>query len=147
MRSSRQVDYDHLASTYDRRFAEGGVRATALALLALAHDLKARRVLEVGCGTAHWLAELRTETDRLYGLDLSAGMLSRARDRDVGLRLVRGRAGRLATCLPAKSPSVATRQPAIASRSGCSERGDTEGSRVAPLPRLHLRPSRCRSAS
>ena len=44
MRSGRQVDYDQLAHTYDRRFAEGGVRATSVVLSTLARDLKARRV-------------------------------------------------------------------------------------------------------
>ncbi len=95
MRSGRQVDYDQLARTYDRRFAEGGVRATASALLTLAHDLKAKRILEVGCGTGRWLADLRPESDHLYGLDLSSGMLSKAKERDAGLRPIRGRAGRL----------------------------------------------------
>lgn len=95
MRSGRRVNYDQIASTYDRRFEVGGMRATAAALLALADDLRARRILEVGCGTGRWLADLRPATDQLYGLDLSTGMLSRARERDEQLRLVRGRAGQL----------------------------------------------------
>jgi ubiquinone/menaquinone biosynthesis C-methylase UbiE len=91
----KQVDYDRIAASYDRRFATGDTRGVADALLALAHGLAPARILEAGCGTGRWLAALRPVGSRLYGLDLSAGMLARARQRQ-GLRhLVRGRAGRL----------------------------------------------------
>jgi SAM-dependent methyltransferase len=63
--------------------------------VSLARELNAERILEVGCGTGRWLADLRPVTEDLYGLDLSAGMLHRAGRRDEGLGLVRGRAGRL----------------------------------------------------
>jgi SAM-dependent methyltransferase len=93
--SARQVDYDCIAPTYDRRYEGGGMRGTATALLALAEELGAHQILEVGCGTGRWLAELRSVSDYLYGLDLSAGMLAQARRREAPLRLVRGRAGQL----------------------------------------------------
>ena len=101
----KQVDYDLIAPGYNRRFVVGSEqRGIAAALLALAEDqalagAQARapargveRILEVGCGTGHWLASLRPATGRLYGLDLSAGMLSQARSREEGLYLARGRA-------------------------------------------------------
>jgi len=67
----------------------------AVALMALARELRAERILEVGCGTGRWLADLRTVTDRLYGLDLSGGMLAQARERDGRLHLIHGRAEQL----------------------------------------------------
>jgi len=93
--SGRRVDYDRIAPTYDRRFADDGMSGTAAALLALAQGLRPERILEVGCGTGRWLADLRSVSDQLYGLDLSAGMLAGARGRDARLHLVRGRAGQL----------------------------------------------------
>ena len=89
------MNYDQIASTYDRRFAANKLGGVSAALLALARELGAERILEVGCGTGRWLADLRPVTWRVYGLDLSAGMLRQARERDPGLRLVRGRACRL----------------------------------------------------
>jgi SAM-dependent methyltransferase len=95
MTASKRVDYDRIASTYDRRFRNDGMSSTASALLALARELDARRILEVGCGTGRWLADLRAITDQVFGLDLAAGMLARAREREKRLHLMRGRAGRL----------------------------------------------------
>jgi ubiquinone/menaquinone biosynthesis C-methylase UbiE len=93
--SGRRVDYDRIASTYDRRYEGDGMSDTAAALLALAQGLRPELILEVGCGTGRWLADLRSVSDQLYGLDLSAGMLAGARARDTGINLVRGRAGQL----------------------------------------------------
>jgi ubiquinone/menaquinone biosynthesis C-methylase UbiE len=100
--SARRVDYDRIAPTYDRRFAADRQEPIALALRALAGELGAggtgrpARVLEVGCGTGRWLADLEPVTYQLYGLDLSTGMLQRAHGRSDGLFLVRGQAERLA---------------------------------------------------
>lgn len=93
--ANKTVDYDKIAPTYDRRFTGDPQSDTAAALLALTQELGAERVLEVGCGTGRWLADLRPLADQLYGLDVSAGMLVRARGRDSQLHLTRGRAGSL----------------------------------------------------
>lgn len=96
MMTRKRVDYDRIAATYDRRFRRDGMSGTADALLAVARELDARRILEVGCGTGRWLADLRPITQQLYGLDLAAGMLAKARERERRLHLVRGRADHLA---------------------------------------------------
>jgi SAM-dependent methyltransferase len=89
----RQVDYDRIAPGYDRRFIDGSEqRAVSAALLALARSRGAQRILEVGCGTGHWLASLGQATGTLYGLDLSAGMLAQAQAREDTLHLARGNA-------------------------------------------------------
>jgi ubiquinone/menaquinone biosynthesis C-methylase UbiE len=95
-----RVDYDQIAPTYNQRFVENERSDTAEALLACAHRIaaeqgRAPRVLEAGCGTGRWLAELQAATPHVVGLDLSAGMLGQANRRNVPLRLVRGRAGQL----------------------------------------------------
>lgn len=97
-----RVDYDRIAPGYNRRFAANDTRGVAVALRSLVRELAGERarnreplsILEVGCGTGHWLAGLEGG-HRLRGLDLSAGMLSQARQRPIRLDLVRGRAGRL----------------------------------------------------
>jgi SAM-dependent methyltransferase len=53
--------------------------------------LSGRRVLDLGCGKGRFAARLRAEGAKVVGLDLSAGMLARAR----GLERVRGSALRL----------------------------------------------------
>jgi ubiquinone/menaquinone biosynthesis C-methylase UbiE len=94
----KRVDYDQIAPCYDRRFKNGTSKraATAQTLLGLAERVQARRILEVGCGTGRWLADLWATGGQLIGLDLSAGMLRQARRKDASLDLVRGRAGQCA---------------------------------------------------
>lgn len=90
--TNKHVNYDALAPTYNQRFEEDKDRpVTARVLLELAGNLNAQRVLEVGCGTGRWLAEMRTLTAHSYGLDPSKGMLTQACARDPHLPLTRGR--------------------------------------------------------
>jgi len=90
--NQKHVNYDALAPTYNQRFEEDKDRPeTARALLELAGNLNVQRVLEVGCGTGRWLAEMRTVANRCYGLDPSKGMLAQARSRAAPIYLTRGR--------------------------------------------------------
>ncbi len=93
-----RVDYDRIASGYDRRYAHSSTPGVAAALQALAGSVGAVRILEVGCGTGHWLEGLESVSRDLYGLDLSAAMLDQARRRRGPAHLVRGRAGQLPFC-------------------------------------------------
>jgi ubiquinone/menaquinone biosynthesis C-methylase UbiE len=87
-----QVDYDSIASTYNRRYTGQTPEGTFLALQDLVRVLGAEQVLEVGCGTGHWLIRLSEQARRVVGLDYSAGMLDQALQADPGLPLVRGSA-------------------------------------------------------
>lgn len=89
-----RLDYDRIAPSYDRR-DKVDRKDLAAALRSLAQRLNAERILEVGCGTGHWLAEVHQVTEDVWGLDPSAGMLRRAHLRSKAFHLVRGRAGRL----------------------------------------------------
>ena len=93
--NSRTVDYNQVAPGYDRRFTAGSSSAAGAPILSLAQALDARYILEVGCGTARWLSDLRPASEKLYGVDLSSGMLAQARRRDGRLFLVQGRAAHL----------------------------------------------------
>lgn len=81
-----RVDYDRVAPTYDARYRLGGPLGIADCLLAVADG--AARVLEVGCGTGHWLAELSPRVGFACGLDRSRGMLDKARA--AGVPLIHG---------------------------------------------------------
>lgn len=84
----RQV-FDHFAADFDARLGELGYRAPALLGGALATAFAAAGmvadggcdVLDAGCGTGLCAVHLRPYARTLTGVDLSAGMLERARDR------------------------------------------------------------------
>jgi len=90
----KQVQYDQVSAVYDQRYRCGGPVGIAESLQELACQVRARRVLEAGCGTGHWLT-LMPDCEIRCGLDYSAGMLDRAKQRDESLSLVRGTATRL----------------------------------------------------
>ena len=87
-----RVNYDAIASTYNRRFAEQPRSGTLQALAELVQAMGAERVLEVGCGTGHWLAGLSNLAPQVYGLDFSAGMLAQAQQQENPLALLQGQA-------------------------------------------------------
>ncbi len=89
------VDYDEIAKTYNRRFEVSKQEGVAAALAGLARDVEATRILEVGCGTGRWLADLGAVTNQLYGLDFSMGMLGQAVERETRLHLTQGKASHL----------------------------------------------------
>jgi ubiquinone/menaquinone biosynthesis C-methylase UbiE len=93
----RVANYDRIAAGYDRRYAlheYGGVRESLLNFLSSAPPVTS--VLEVGCGTGHWLAmwsaSLSGERPFLAGVEPSSQMIARARTAAPGARLVRARA-------------------------------------------------------
>lgn len=86
------VDYDPLAPGYHARYAVNPLPGVAAALQRLARP--AARALEAGCGTGRWLSELAGAT-RMFGLDLSRGMLAQARAAAPGTPLTQGTAIRL----------------------------------------------------
>jgi len=53
-------------------------------------DARYRRVVDLGCGTGLAGIEFRSLSDRLTGIDLSTGMISRARDRGIYDELLLG---------------------------------------------------------
>ncbi len=92
---SPAVKYDEIAATYDRRYSASPLAGVGAALEALVQQSGARRLLEAGCGTGHWLELLEPKVEAACGLDLSAGMLALARLKGAHMRLVAGRATRL----------------------------------------------------
>jgi SAM-dependent methyltransferase len=93
----RHVDYDQIAPLYDQRYGVLEYEGIASTLLSLARDGSVDRILEVGCGTGRWLAELQTVGQQVYGLDSSLAMLKEA-NQDLTGCLVCGRASDLPFC-------------------------------------------------
>ena len=94
MADRRFTDYDAVADRFDVRYGRysyDGVRETLLGFLGDAPSM-----LEVGCGTGHWLAEIRraqaAAERRLAGVDPSAPMLARARRAAPAAHLIQARA-------------------------------------------------------
>jgi len=102
------TNYDTIAAGYDRRYAlheYAGVKQSLANFLSGGSFVEA--VLEVGCGTGHWLAALAARlkppstepngratasAERLFGVEPSSGMIGRARAAASDARLVRARA-------------------------------------------------------
>ena len=93
--SSRVADYDSIAGRYDRRYrihAYAGVRAALVDFVGASGA-----VLEVGCGTGHWLAEVARSASlsgerALAGVEPSVEMIARAAANAPDADLVRARA-------------------------------------------------------
>lgn len=93
MRDNRTY-YDAFSERYEiGRDAGYHALVDALTVEFLRPYARGRDVLEVGCGTGLILKEVVGEARRAVGVDLSAGMLRRSRER--GLRVAQGDAGAL----------------------------------------------------
>lgn len=85
--------FDDFASTFDENLAELDYRAPALLCERLAQSVDGRGpldILDAGCGTGLAAPLLKPLAQRLVGVDLSAQMLARARDRGMYDELAEG---------------------------------------------------------
>jgi len=85
------VNYNRLADRFDERYEHQtfpGIQAYLRKLV----GASGIDVLEVGCGTGHWLSALRDQAATLLGIDPSAAMLDKARSRAPGVTVVCGSA-------------------------------------------------------
>jgi ubiquinone/menaquinone biosynthesis C-methylase UbiE len=90
------VNYDLIAPAYERRYERSSYDGIREVLHRFLDGLPTAVVLEVGCGTGHWLADLSARgTTRLFGLDRSWRMLEFARASAPKARLLRADANRL----------------------------------------------------
>jgi predicted TPR repeat methyltransferase len=86
-----RVIFDHFAESFDLSLAQLEYRAPKLLTDALAARIGSRKgldVLDAGCGTGLCGPMLRPAAQRLVGVDLSSGMVSKARPREVYDELV-----------------------------------------------------------
>ena len=85
----KRVNYDEVSKTYDSRYQGGLVEGIEKAIRELALRIPVRSILDVGCGTGAYL-ELFKNDILSFGLDNSAGMLSKAKERNCSAAFVRG---------------------------------------------------------
>jgi predicted TPR repeat methyltransferase len=79
--SRGRVDYDQIALSYGQRYGALKYQGVASTLLSLSRAGPAERILEVGCGTGHWLAQLRALSPYVHGLHSSLHILTPALSR------------------------------------------------------------------
>ena len=93
MAEQNKVNYDEIAAEYDQRYQEERRQGTYEALRGLLSDESPSRVLEIGCGTCHWLKALGAIylSRTLIGVDLSLEMLKHAENTE-GIFLSQGKA-------------------------------------------------------
>ena len=89
---TRVTDYDSISSQYDKRYQGQEYLGIEQALSTFIGDNRNIGMLEVGCGTGHWLSVMRNQARFVIGLDLSTNMLQRAQSATPDTPLVRGRA-------------------------------------------------------
>jgi ubiquinone/menaquinone biosynthesis C-methylase UbiE len=85
----RSVDYDVVAPAFDKRYSYRQYGNTRALLRRFLGEAAATAAVEVGCGTGHWLGEFAGTVGTLIGIDLSWGMLQRARAAVPSATLVR----------------------------------------------------------
>lgn len=90
-----QVNYDTIAAAFDQRYLDKNYSGVESALRVFVGREFTGRVLEVGCGTGHWLKLLIEKAIRVAGVDPSRNMLGFARTTARDAALVQGKAEQL----------------------------------------------------
>ena len=86
----KTINYDGIANTYDDRYKSAyKPEGIASKLLDLVKAIRAEKILEVACGTGHWLKIMQVEA-QVYGIDLSLGMLQTANEQEGSYSLING---------------------------------------------------------
>ena len=88
----RQMNYENVASQFDRRYVDNDYSGLERYLLGFVPADLPGEILEVGCGTGHWLDILAKRGHPVVGLDPSAAMLKVAAQRVRREQLVQGKA-------------------------------------------------------
>lgn len=89
MATGEAPDFDRLAGEYDRLRPADAAWQAVLETIWAEGDLAGRRVLDIGCGTGLFAAELARRGAKVWGVDPAAEMLAEARRRagpSVGLK-------------------------------------------------------------
>jgi ubiquinone/menaquinone biosynthesis C-methylase UbiE len=83
-----KTDYNELSPNYDLRYKINPMHGISKALLNIISENKSKRILEVGCGTGHWLNELNLHCIDKFGIDSSNEMLKGAKKRNNKFNLI-----------------------------------------------------------
>ena len=84
------IDYDAVASTYDRRYELHDYPGIRSALADLVATLNTCRALELGCGTCKWLALLAESGCKVAGIDPHTDAAKATRTATLVIATIRG---------------------------------------------------------
>ena len=98
----RSVNYDIIATAYDRRYKENDLSGVKHVLFDFIGGDRSAHILEVGCGTGHWLALLDSQEYHPIGIDASRPMVDQAKTKIPHPALIHG----YAEALPLKTASL-----------------------------------------
>ncbi|MCX6170114.1 MAG: class I SAM-dependent methyltransferase [Ignavibacteriales bacterium] len=88
------TNYNNLSPDYDLRYKVNPMEGINKALLNIISENKFSNILEIGCGTGHWLKKLDHGLNK-FGVDFSAGMLKEAQRNINKINLIRADANSL----------------------------------------------------
>ncbi|MDQ7818079.1 MAG: class I SAM-dependent methyltransferase [Melioribacteraceae bacterium] len=81
------VNYNEISPVYNTRYQDSPLEGVLKYLTELVNIHSPKNILELGCGTAHWLNELSKYRCHLFGGDYSIGMLKEAANSNSTLNL------------------------------------------------------------
>jgi ubiquinone/menaquinone biosynthesis C-methylase UbiE len=82
-----KVNYNKISPVYNDRYKQSKLEGVEEYISKLVQFYKPGNILEVGCGTAHWLNILTGFNCNLFGADYSLGMLNMAGNRNSSIKL------------------------------------------------------------
>ena len=92
MTVERSVNYENIASQYDCRYKVGDWNGMERQLREFVAGTVSGKILEVGCGTGHWLLQLENQGYHITGLDPAQGVLGVAKKKVPQATLIQGKA-------------------------------------------------------
>lgn len=78
---ARQMNYETVASHFDRRYQDNDYGSIEKHILQFISGAKSKTILEVGCGSGHWLEVIAKQGHKVVGLDPSEAMLRLAKQK------------------------------------------------------------------
>lgn len=75
-----KVNYNKISKFYDNRYSVSPLTGVENELKNLIGYLNPELILEVGCGTGHWISKINRGEIKVIGIDYSKGMLNEAKN-------------------------------------------------------------------
>ncbi len=90
-----KVDYNTIASTYNQRYQVDKLESIGKALNEIITKYIPKTIMEVGCGTGRWLADLNSQRTLTVGIDKSHKMIYEATQNITSIPFINGDAVKL----------------------------------------------------
>ena len=90
-----RVDYNNISSIYNTRYKMNPLKGFHSFLQEFYNNKLPKRILEVGCGTGHWLNCFSNSECHSFGVDYSKGMLKQTKNLDGDINFINADANSL----------------------------------------------------